>query len=117
MAHMLKSGISTIPMRRISLVLLASILLISGCQSYREGGSRTVGEFTDDVAIQTRVKSALIGDEEIKGLPINVEVVRGVVTLYGPIPSDYARSKAVNIVRAIRGVSEVRDRLTVTGSG
>ena len=102
-------------LRNVSLLIL-SLFLVAGCQSYREGGSRTIGEFTDDVAIQTRVKSALIGDEEIKGMPINVEVVRGVVTLYGPIPSDYARNKAVNIVREIRGVTEVRDRLTLTGS-
>ena len=103
-------------MHRTTLLALLSLVLLSGCQSYREGGSRTIGEFTDDVAIQTRVKSSLIGDEEIKGLPINVEVLRGVVTLYGPIPSDYARNKAVQIVREIRGVTEVRDRLTVTGS-
>ena len=103
-------------MQRTIFLSLFSLLLITGCQSYREGGSRTIGEFTDDVAIQTRVKTALIGDEEIKGLPINVEVVRGVVSLYGPIPSEYARNKAVNIVREIRGVAEVRDRLTLTGS-
>ena len=102
-------------LRNISL-LVVTLVLVSGCQSYREGGSRTIGEFTDDVAIQTRVKTALIGDEEIKGLPINVEVVRGVVTLYGPSPSDYARNKAVEIVRGIRGVTEVRDRLTITGT-
>ena len=102
-------------MNKASFFLLVALLL-SACQSYREGGSRTIGEFTDDVAIQTRVKSSLIGDEEIKGLPINVEVVRGVVTLYGPIPSEYARSKAVGKVSSIRGVVEVRDRMTLTGS-
>ena len=89
------------------------VLLFSGCQSYREGGSRTVGEFTDDIAVQAKVKTTLIRDDEISGLRINVEVTRGVVTLYGRIPSKYARDKAVGLVRDIRGVTAVEDRLVV----
>lgn len=90
--------------------------LLSGCQSYREEGSRTIGEFTDDVAIQTKVKTALIREDDIKGLRINVEVNRGVVTLYGPIASNDARRKAVTLVRDIRGVTEVQDRLTLVSN-
>lgn len=97
--------------RFITVTLLAAC--VAGCQGYREGGSRTVGEFTDDVAIQTKVKTALIRDETINGMRINVEVSRGVVTLYGPIASDNARRKAVGRVRDIRGVVEVQDRLTL----
>ncbi len=100
-------------MQRSLLLLILSIALLSGCQSYREGGSRTVGEFTDDVAVQSKVKTRLVRDDEINGMRINVEVKRGVVTLFGPIPSEYARTKAVNLIRDIRGVQEVQDRLTL----
>ena len=103
-------------MQRLLPILFVSLFLIGGCQSYREGGSRTIGEFTDDVAIQARVKTSLIRDAEIKGLPINVEVSRGVVTLYGRMPSEYARDKALGIVQGVRGVVEVRDQLTVGDS-
>ena len=103
----------TLPNMQRCLLTLILVLLFSGCQSYREGGSRTVGEFTDDIAVQTKVKTKLIRDEDINGLRINVEVTRGVVTLYGRIPSKYARDKAVGLVRDIRGVKAVEDRLIV----
>ncbi len=95
----------------VALVVLCAVL--PGCQSYREGGPRTIGEFTDDVAIQAGVKTALIRDKEIKGLRINVEVRRSVVSLYGSVPSDYAREKATRIAGKIRGVERVEDRLTL----
>ena len=89
------------------------LLLLFGCASYQEGGSRTAGEFTDDVGIQAAVKTALIRDVEINGLAINVEVKRSVVSLYGRIPSAYARQKALDIANKVRGVRRVEDRLTL----
>lgn len=94
-------------------VIFLIVILSAGCASYKEGGSRTVGEFTDDVGIQAAVKTALIRDKEISGLAINVEVSRSVVSLYGRIPSDYARQKAVRIAEGVRGVVAVQDRLTL----
>ncbi len=94
-------------------MLLTLLCLLTACASYKEGGSRTVGEFTDDVGIQAAVKTALVRDDEIKGLRINVEVNRSVVSLYGRVPSEYARQKAVRIAGDVRGVVEVRDRLTL----
>jgi len=95
------------------LIVVGVIFALGACQSYREGGSRTIGEFTDDAGIQAMVKMALIRDEEINGLRINIEVRRSVVSLYGRIPSDYARQKAVRIAGQIRGVVNVEDRLTL----
>lgn len=92
---------------------LALVCLLAGCQSYREGGSRTVGEFTDDVGILSSVKAALVRDDEVKGFRINVDVRKGVVSLYGRVPSAYARNKAVEIARGVRGVIKVEDRLTL----
>ncbi len=99
--------------RKLWLVVCLVALACSGCASYKEGGSRTVGEFTDDVGIQSAVKTALIRDKEISGLRINVEVNRSVVSLYGRIPSEYARQKAVRIAAGVRGVVDVQDRLTL----
>ncbi len=102
------------PARRLGMLFLCLLLgLTSGCSSYQAGGSRTIGEFTDDVGIQSAVKTALIRDEELNGLAINVEVSRSVVTLYGRIPSDYARNKAINLAEGVRGVQQVVDRLTL----
>ena len=94
-------------------IALGLVILLAGCQSYRDGSSRTVGQFTDDVVIQTAVKTKLIVDEEIKGLGINVEVNRSVVSLYGRIPSEAARSRALRLAGEAKGVVQVVDRLTL----
>ena len=56
------------------LTLLSVVAVLAACQSYKDGQSRTVGEFTDDARIQAAVKTALIGDDDIKGMSVNVEV-------------------------------------------
>lgn len=98
---------------RILLVGVAAIMVALGCQSYKDGQSRTVGEFTDDVAIQTRVKSKLVRAPEVNGLRMNVEVKKGVVTLYGRTDSPAMRNNAVEIAKSVKGVTSVVDRLRV----
>ena len=73
---------------------IGGLLLISGCQSYKDGKSRTVGEFTDDTAIQVRVKSRLVRAPDVNGALMNIEVKKGVVTLKGRVnsPRDEAES-------------------------
>jgi hyperosmotically inducible periplasmic protein len=101
------------PRLGIAGILLAALLLGAGCQSYREGTSRTAGELLDDAAIQSRVKLALLNDPEIKGLRINTEVKRGVVMLQGRVASREQQQRAVSLAGAIKGVVEVDDRLSV----
>ena len=86
---------------------------LGGCQGYIDGKRRTPGEFTDDARIQAAVKTALIQDQQIKGLAINTEVHRNVVSLYGRIPSESARDKAIRLAGQVRGVTKVEDRLTL----
>lgn len=95
------------------LVTIAAILLAGGCQSYKDGNSRTVGEFTDDTAIQARIKMKLTRSRDVRALRINVEVKKGAVTLFGRIESQQMRQKAVEIVKSVKGVTSVDDRLTV----
>lgn len=113
--HNLKAQANHFIPRNSAALLLTVIMLalLGGCASYKEGGSRTVGEFTDDLGIQTAVKTALVRDKEISGFSINVEVSRSVVSLYGRIPSEYARQKALDIAAGVRGVVSVQDRLTL----
>jgi len=84
-----------------------------GCQSYVDGAQRTLGEVTDDAQITAVVKIRLLDDPEVKGLRINVTTVRGVVSLEGRVPSDYAREKAIRLTRETGSVVDVEDRLTV----
>ena len=95
------------------MAFITATAVLGGCQAYKDGNKRTVGEFTDDARIQTAVKSTLIKDDEIAGWPMNIEVHKGVVGLYGRIPSEEARARAIRLVKQIRGVVEVQDRLTL----
>lgn len=106
-------------MRPAALILVPVLLALAatGCQSYRTGANRTVGEFTDDLVIQSRVKLALINDDDIKGLRIDTEVHRGVVTLQGRVASHELKQRAVELARSIKGVERVEDRLTVGPDG
>ena len=92
---------------------IAGALLISGCQGYRDGKTRTVGEFTDDSAIQFRVKSRLIRARDVPGARMNVEVKKGVVTLYGRVDSPAMKRRAAEIANSIKGVAAVENQLRV----
>ena len=95
------------------LLAVAGALLISGCQSYKTGESRTVGEITDDTAIQLRVKTKLIRDADVNGARMNVEVKKGVVTLLGRVDSQEMKAKALEIAGSVKGVTHVEDRLRI----
>jgi osmotically-inducible protein OsmY len=93
--------------------LLGLAVILSACQSYRDGSSRTPGQFTDDARIQAGVKTALFNDADISAMSINVEVARNIVSLYGRISSEALRGKAIEIAGRVRGVERVEDRLTL----
>ena len=105
-------------MKLVKLVCMVVLLALfvglqSGCQAYRDGQSRTVGEFYDDVAVQSKVKTRLMNDPDIKSLRINTEVRLGVVTLYGRVASEELRQRAIRLSAGVRGVDKVNDRLVV----
>jgi hyperosmotically inducible periplasmic protein len=74
---------------------------------------RPVRHALDDATLTTRVKTALLNDPEIGGRRIEVETVRGVVTLSGQVRSDAEEAKALQIARSVPGVAEVRSALQV----
>jgi osmotically-inducible protein OsmY len=94
-------------------MLIAAIALAGGCQGYQTGQSRTAGEITDDVTIQSIVKVGLLNDPDIKGLNINTSVHRGVVTLTGRVASADLKRRAIAIAGSAKGVKSVDDRLSI----
>jgi osmotically-inducible protein OsmY len=109
---------SKILTRNLGRLITASVLALTlpslvACQSYRDGTERTAGQVTDDLAIQTAVKSRLLADEQVPGLSIQTEVYKNVVTLFGRVPDDATRQRALQIAREVKGVASVEDRLTI----
>ena len=97
----------------IATLFIFMALVLGGCQAYVDGSKRTPGEVTDDTQIQVSVKLKLLNHPEVKGMKIGVAVYRGVVTLSGRVPSEYAREKAHQITAEVRGVESTVDKLTI----
>ena len=102
--------------RAICFSILA-VFLAAGCKSYvDDSAGRTAGEVIDDVSIKVRVKAALLNDEELSGFRIKVNVDKGVVRLRGTIKRPELRQRALKLVRGVRGVVDIMDKLVLVES-
>jgi hyperosmotically inducible protein len=67
----------------------------------------------DDAALTAKVKTALIAERRLNGLAIDVDTSANVVTLNGTVASEELRRQAEQLARAIDGVKEVKNNLTI----
>ena len=67
----------------------------------------------DDNLLANKVKMALYADKQVSGRQITVEASQGVIQLSGVAASTAEAQRAVQIAQGIKGVKEVRNRLTV----
>jgi osmotically-inducible protein OsmY len=69
---------------------------------------------TSDAWITTKVKTQILAEDALDGSDIDVDTSRnGEVTLKGTVPTDSARTAAVDIARRTDGVHKVNDALVV----
>jgi hyperosmotically inducible protein len=87
------------------LALLLASLLGCGSTSTKEG----TGEYVDDSVITTKVKAAIFNEPTLKVSEISVETFKSTVQLSGFVSSWDAMSKAVDIARAVPGVTSVKN--------
>ncbi len=66
-----------------------------------------------DATITAKVNAALVTDDRLKVMKIDVDTKDGKVTLSGTAPDAESRDRATTMVKAIEGVSEVNNGLTV----
>lgn len=69
-----------------------------------------------DATITASVSAGLIKDPDLSAIKIDVDTKKGVVSLYGPAPSQAALERATMIAKAVKGVSAVDNKLTVKAS-
>jgi hyperosmotically inducible protein len=74
---------------------------------------KSAGTVIDDTVVTTKVKTALLADSDIKGLAINVETSKGVVTLNGAVSNQTQIDRAVQVASGVQGVSSVTNNLTI----
>ena len=92
----------------ICLILAA---LVAGCAGDRM--SRSTEEAVDDSLLANKVKLTLYADKQVNGRQIAVEASQGVIQLSGVVASLPEAQRAIQLAQGIKGVKEVRNRLTV----
>jgi osmotically-inducible protein OsmY len=100
-------------MHRLIPAILAAVMLVGlgGCAG--TASRESTGEYIDDAAITTRVKSALLNEPGVTSGQISVETFRGVVQLSGFVDSDEMRDKAIVVAQRVSGVKAVKNDMRV----
>jgi len=94
--------------QRLSLMLAAVALIgLVGCASTRT--QESTGQYVDDTAITTKVKSAILNAPNLKSAEVNVETFKGVVQLSGFVRSQSNMDEAVKVASAVGGVTSVKN--------
>lgn len=104
-----------------SLQRLATIFLCFGLITTSAGllgcsttaSHESTGQYVDDSVITSKVKAAIVGDMSLKGFEINVKTYQGVVQLSGFVDSVDKIARAGDLARGVKGVTEVRNDITL----
>lgn len=81
----------------------------------RESG-RTIGSGANDGWLWVKTRFELATADDLRDSTINVDVDNAVVTLTGSVASQAQKTRAQEVARAVEGVTNVRNNLTV-GTG
>jgi osmotically-inducible protein OsmY len=93
------------------LACLALITSFMGCASTQNRES--TGEYVDDTAITTKVKTAIFNEESLKTMQISVKTFKGEVQLSGFVNSASIVKRAGEVARSVNGVTSVKNDLIV----
>ena len=99
-------------LNRISVLLVAAALTtIVGCAATTTSTAKheSTGAYVDDAVITTKTKAAIFNEPTLKSAEINVETYKGVVQLSGFVSSQANINTAVEVTRAVHGVTSVKN--------
>lgn len=91
--------------------VLALGVAAGGCTSTATRDS--TGEYVDDTVITTKIKTAMVRDDNVKASAVSVETVKGVVQLSGFVNTADQKSAAGHVAWTVKGVKEVKNNLIV----
>jgi hyperosmotically inducible protein len=90
---------------------VGTAVVLMGCTGSRY--ERSTGEYIDDKALNSRVKSALSENPEYKFGDVNVTSFKGTVQLSGFVNSSDQKKTAASIAEKVQGVKSVENNITV----
>ncbi|HEX7029614.1 MAG TPA: BON domain-containing protein [Gammaproteobacteria bacterium] len=101
-------------LKRFSTIIFTiALATLAGCASTES--QKSTGEYIDDAAITAKVETALIRDDSLDALDINIETYKGVVQLSGFVDSRDDVREAEEVARNVNGVVDVENDLRVKG--
>lgn len=89
---------------------LASFSL-TGCSA--TSSRESTGQYVDDSAITTKVKTQLVEDNTVKAREVKVETYKGVVQLSGFVDNQDQKDRAAQIASNVAGVREVKNNIEI----
>jgi hyperosmotically inducible periplasmic protein len=95
---------------KITSLFLAVLLFLGGCTAMT---GESAGQYADDSAITTRVKTALAADKAANLTRIEVATTNQVVSLNGIVQSPDQKRRAEEVAKEISGVRRVQNNLQI----
>lgn len=106
---------SNVSKKLITTILFASLLgsgfVISACTGVHQ--EESTGQYIDGSVLTTKIKTKLLADDYVKGLPITVKTYKNVVQLSGFVDNEMQERRAMEIARSVEGVVDVKDALII----
>jgi hyperosmotically inducible protein len=107
-----------------SMVAATLVISLGACSREERQEARTEGRqattqasaAVDDAAITTKVKAALLADDQVKGTQINVDTNGGTVRLTGTVDNQAQLQRAVEVAKGVQGVARVESNLTASAN-
>jgi hyperosmotically inducible periplasmic protein len=96
---------NTVGWQRVTVVAAAFCVLI--------GGALAMAADTPDAWITMKTKIALMTADELSTMDLNVDSVKGVVTLHGKVATEAEKAKAEQVALKVGGVHAVKNLLQV----
>jgi osmotically-inducible protein OsmY len=94
----------------LSAIFLSTTALI-GCANVHK--QESTGQFIDSSVITTKVKTQLLADKVVSGLPITVKTYKNTVQLSGFVNNVTQKDRAVQIAKNVQGVEYVQDSMMI----
>lgn len=90
---------------------------LSGCNNAHDADNAapatTIGTQIDDSLIVTKVRSALLSDNEVKSLDIKVAANKGVVMMSGFVDNQAQIDRGIMVASAVEGVKSIDNKLSL----
>jgi osmotically-inducible protein OsmY len=96
-------------LKSLSAICMAAVVVTTLAACAPTPKHEGTGGYLDDTVVTTKVKSALLADENIKSREISVETFKGRVQLSGFVSSAAEAQKAVSVTRGVAGVRSVEN--------